>query len=105
MCVKFSNGILINEKSEPITGATVKLTNTGVTTSTDSEGHFAFHKLSSKTYRIEIKAIGYSKHTMEVNVKDEVTNLGPIIVKDQSQAIDEVAVYGKYYEHYKFDSI
>lgn len=102
---KIIEGILINEKSEPITGATVKLTNTGATTSTDNEGHFAFHKLSSKTYHIEIKAIGYSKHTMEVNAKDEVTNLGPIIVKDQSQAIDEVAVYGKYYEHYKFDSI
>jgi iron complex outermembrane receptor protein len=102
---KIIEGILINEKSEPITGATVKLINTGVTTSTDSEGHFAFHKLSSKTYHIEIKAIGYSKHTMEVNVKDETTNLGPIILKDQSQAIDEVAVYGKYYEHYKFDSI
>ncbi|MGE8426460.1 MAG: TonB-dependent siderophore receptor [Sphingobacterium sp.] len=102
---KVIEGILINEKSEPITGATVKLNNTGVTTSTDSEGHFAFHKLSSKTYHIEIKAIGYGKHTMEVNVTDETTNLGPIILKDQSQAIDEVAVYGKYYEHYKFDSI
>jgi len=102
---KVIEGILINEKSEPITGATVKLTNTGVTTSTDSEGHFTFHKLSAKTYHIEIKAIGYGKHTMEVNVTDETTNLGPIILKDQSQAIDEVAVYGKYYEHYKFDSI
>ncbi|WP_223581506.1 TonB-dependent siderophore receptor [Sphingobacterium sp. GVS05A] len=99
------DGILVNEKSEPISGATIKLSNTGVTTSTDSEGHFIFDRLSAKTYSLEIKAFGYGKHFMEVTVKDEETHLGPIIMKDQSESIDEVAVYGKYYEHYKFDSI
>ena len=102
---KVIEGFLINEKSEPISGATVKLTNTGVTTSTDSEGHFIFDKLASKTYHLEIKAIGYSKHTMQVVLNDERIQLGQIRMKDQFESIDEVTVYGKYYEHYKFDSI
>lgn len=99
------DGILLNEKSEPISGATIKLSNTGVTTSTDSEGHFVFYKLSPNTYKIEIKAFGYSKHNFKAVLTDQDNHLGEIRLSDQSESIDEVAVYGKYYQNYKFDSI
>ncbi|MEI2270729.1 TonB-dependent receptor [Sphingobacterium sp. ML3W] len=99
------DGILVNEKSEPISGATIKLSNTGVTTSTDSEGHFTFYKLAPNTYTVEIKAFGYSKHTMTVVLNGEDSHLGQIKLSNQSESIDEVAVYGKYYQNYKFDSI
>ncbi|MDR2271855.1 MAG: TonB-dependent receptor [Sphingobacterium sp.] len=99
------DGILLNEKSEPISGATIKLSNTGVTTSTDSEGRFVFYKLSPNTYTIEIKAFGYSKHNFKAVLTDQDNHLGEIRLSDQSESIDEVAVYGKYYQNYKFDSI
>lgn len=99
------DGILVNERSEPISGATIKLSNTGVTTSTDSEGRFVFHKLSPNTYTIEIKAFGYSKHNFKAVLTDQDNHLGEIKLSDQSESIDEVAVYGKYYQNYKFDSI
>lgn len=98
-------GILVNEKSEPISGATIKLSNTGVTTSTDSDGHFVFYKLAPNTYSIEIKAFGYSKHNFKAILTDQNNHLGEIKLSDQSESIDEVAVYGKYYQNYKFDSI
>lgn len=98
-------GTLVNEKSEPISGATIKLSNTGVTTSTDSEGHFVFYKLAPNTYSIEIKAFGYNKHNLKAILTDQNNHLGEIKLSDQSESIDEVAVYGKYYQNYKFDSI
>ncbi|ULT28947.1 TonB-dependent receptor [Sphingobacterium sp. E70] len=83
----------------------MKLSNTGVTTSTDSDGHFTFYKLAPNTYTIEIKAFGYSKHTMTAVLNGEDSRLGQIKLSNQSESIDEVAVYGKYYQNYKFDSI
>ncbi|WP_343537864.1 TonB-dependent siderophore receptor [Sphingobacterium thalpophilum] len=99
------DGILINEHSEPIVGATVKLTNTGVTTSTDSEGRFVFYKLSPDTYKIEIKAFGYTKQHFETVLTDQDNHLGEISLSRHTESIDEVTVYGKYYQNYKFDSI
>ncbi|MCW8312457.1 MULTISPECIES: TonB-dependent siderophore receptor [Sphingobacterium] len=99
------DGILINEHSEPIVGATVKLTNTGVTTSTDSEGRFVFYKLSPGTYKVEIKSFGYTKHHFETVLAEEDNHLGEIRLSRHAESIDEVTVYGKYYQNYKFDSI
>lgn len=99
------DGTLINEKSEPISGATIRLTNTGLSTSTDQNGHFILDKLTPNTYQIEINAFGYSKQKLKVSLKDEDSHLGEVKINNQWESIDEVAVYGKYYEHYKFDSI
>lgn len=99
------DGILINEKSEPISGATVKLTDNGVTTSTDSEGRFVFYNLAPNTYSVEIKAFGYRKHIVKATLSGEDNHLGQITLGDHSESIDEVSVYGKYYQNYKFDSI
>ncbi|MDM1293813.1 TonB-dependent siderophore receptor [Sphingobacterium sp. N143] len=99
------DGILINEKSEPISGATIRLTSLGLTTSTDSQGRFVFDKLSPDDYKVDINAFGYSKKQVQVNLRQEDQHLGQIRLDDQSESIDEVSVYGKYYQNYKFDSI
>lgn len=99
------DGYLINDKKEAISGATIRLVNSEKAVSTDKQGHFVFDKLNADNYQLAIRAIGYDKLQLKVDIDVESQYLGAVTLSAKSQSIDEVAVYGKYYQKYKFDSI
>ncbi|UIR55979.1 TonB-dependent receptor [Sphingobacterium sp. SRCM116780] len=99
------DGFLVNEKNDPISGATIKLESTEKAISTDDQGYFVFSNITPKEHQFVIKAIGYDKLQLKVMVNNQDQHLNKIKLFSKSESIEEVAVYGKYYEKYKFDSI
>ena len=54
-------GKVVNEKNEPIPGASVKIAGASGGTITDMEGRYILHLLPGKTYGLVISAVGYTE--------------------------------------------
>jgi hypothetical protein len=54
------SGKVINNRNEPIVGATVKVAGSSIGTSTDVEGRFSLNLNSGTKYSLEITSVGYS---------------------------------------------
>lgn len=98
-------GIILNENDQPVSGATIKLDPSNLATTSDTEGHFKIANVKSGNYELQIKAFGYSKYQSVLLVKNQSLDLGQIKLSSKSESIDEVSVYGRYYQQYKLDSI
>ncbi|MGJ1447362.1 TonB-dependent siderophore receptor [Sphingobacterium spiritivorum] len=98
-------GIILNENDQPVSGATIKLDPSNLATTTDTEGYFKLTNVKSGNYELQIKAFGYSKYQSVILVKNQSMDLGQIKLSSKSESIDEVSVYGRYYQQYKLDSI
>lgn len=55
------SGTVINEKNEPVSGVSVKITGAAGGTTTDIEGRYALNLSPNKKYELEFSAIGYEK--------------------------------------------
>jgi TonB-dependent receptor len=55
------SGTVINEKNEPVSGVSVKISGAAGGTTTDIEGRYALNLSSNKKYELEFSAIGYEK--------------------------------------------
>lgn len=106
---KFSvEGSVLSADKLPIQGASITLfvgnAMQGKVPS-NQEGIFVLKSLQAGHYRIEVSALGLQKSILELEVKQQDLTLPPIILQRNDIAIDEVAVYGKYYQNYKLDSL
>lgn len=87
------NGRVVNPGSQNyLSGALLKVRETGATTSTDENGSFRFGNIATGTYTIEASYIGYSPVTASVTVTDgarvsTTIELGP-------SSVDEITVTG-----------
>ncbi|MDM8177864.1 MULTISPECIES: TonB-dependent receptor [Olivibacter] len=101
-------GSVFSPDNLPIPGASITIlegkTVKGKTPS-NSEGTFVFNAVKTGHYRIEISALGLQKTTLDIKVEHQNLVLQPTILQSNEIAIDEVAVYGKYYQNYKLDSL
>ncbi|HEU4901948.1 MAG TPA: carboxypeptidase-like regulatory domain-containing protein, partial [Flavisolibacter sp.] len=92
------SGRVLNEKNEPVSGASVKITN-GPGASTDIDGHFSFALETGRKYEIVVTAIGYSPKTVsdievisgqvnEVNIVLSISSkdMGNIVISARSSA-------------------
>ncbi|MFT3902758.1 MAG: SusC/RagA family TonB-linked outer membrane protein [Niabella sp.] len=85
------SGKVLNEKGEPISGASVLLKGSLAGVSTDTEGKFLI-EVSSMKDTLVISAVGYKETTIAVGNQKEVTVR---LESDQeSQSLDEVVVVG-----------
>lgn len=82
------NGLVKDSESIPIVGATVVITGSSTGVVTDAEGRFSLETLPGGT--ISISYIGYESQEIVLGAKTSLT----IILKQQSQGIDEVIVVG-----------
>ncbi|RYY57600.1 MAG: hypothetical protein EOO09_02380, partial [Chitinophagaceae bacterium] len=90
--VKLS-GKVINDKNEPVQGASVKLVGVAGGTTTDVEGRYTFNLATGKKYTIEFSAIGYlAKTVSEVEVTTDNVNELNITLEVQSKEIEGVVV-------------
>ena len=81
-------GRVVDEKGEPLAGATVRVKGTNKATSTDESGNFALKNVDDGDV-LMISYVGYETQEMKVNGK---TNLGALIVKPSVTKLDEVEV-------------
>jgi TonB-dependent receptor len=88
-------GKVLNEKNEPIIGASVKITGSGGT-ATDVEGRFSLALTPGKKYELQISAIGYETKTIsEVEVSSTQANEFNVTLSIKVKTGDNVTVTAK----------
>jgi len=90
------SGRVINEKNEPLTGASVKILGASGGTSSDMEGRFTLSLSAGKKYELEISAVGYeSKAISDVEVIPGQMNELNITLQIKAKSEDNVTVSAK----------
>jgi TonB-dependent receptor len=85
-------GKVLNEKNEPLTGVSIKITGDGGTT-TDLEGRFSLNLTLGKKYQIEISAIGYNpKQLADVEALAGQVNELNIVLEIKAKSGENVVV-------------
>lgn len=88
-------GRLVDDKNEPIIGATVSVEKTKFGTVTDATGFYEIKDLPSGTYKIKITYIGYQTTYLDVKtVADAETDIPKTVLKEDAKALDDVVVVG-----------
>ncbi len=64
------DGIVLDDRFDPIVGATIRLSPGNATTISDEEGKFAFRDLPRVGYRAEATAEGFSSQTLVITPRD-----------------------------------
>lgn len=86
-------GKVVNEKNEPIPGASVKIAGASGGTITDMEGRYILHLLPGKTYGLVISAVGYTeKHIAGVEAAGGNANELNIIIEVAGKDLEAVVV-------------
>jgi len=87
---KTVSGIVLDEKSEPVIGASITVPGTKLGTISNLYGRFALNNLPSEQKYIQVSYIGYQQQKIEITGKKELTiNLQPT-----NSDLDEVVVVG-----------
>jgi TonB-linked SusC/RagA family outer membrane protein len=88
-------GRLVDEKNEPIIGATVTIEKTTLGTVTDAMGVYEIKDVPAGSYRIKITYIGYKTTFLDVKtVPDNSSDLPVANMKEDLKSLDDVVVVG-----------
>lgn len=89
-------GRLVDDKNEPIIGATVAIEKTAFGAVSDANGFYEIKNLPAGTYKLKITYIGYQTTYLEVvAIPDNATDVPKTItIKEDAKALDDVVVVG-----------
>jgi TonB-linked SusC/RagA family outer membrane protein len=88
-------GRLVDDKNEPIIGATVSVDKTKFGAVTDATGLYEIKDLPAGTYKIKITYIGYQTTYLDVkSVADLETDIPKTVIKEDTKALEDVVVVG-----------
>lgn len=87
--LKTISGIIVDEKGEPVIGASVMVKGTSNGTITDVDGHYSLSNVPLNS-TVNISYIGYKS----VELKANDTTLAHITLKEDNEMLDEVVVVG-----------
>lgn len=93
-------GKILDQSNKPIAGVTVKLTEKGISTSSDSEGVFSFQNLEAGTYNISVSYIGFETKQMKFNLKNSGQSVN-IVMQENDNALQGVEITGRKEQAYK----
>lgn len=86
-------GKIVNEKNEPIPGASVKIVGAAGGTTTDVEGRYSINLTPGKKYELEFSAVSYSsKIVNEIEVTEGTLNELNIVLAIAARDIEGVVV-------------
>lgn len=93
--VKFQ-GTVVDEKGNPIYGASIRVLGTPIQTQTDEGGHFSFSVSSTKDVELKVSYLGFNSYQTSLKMSgDKVRNLS-IELQSTGNLLDEINVsYGK----------
>lgn len=86
------SGKIIDENNELVIGATVKINELSLGSSTDLEGQFFISKIPTGNYEVSISAVGYKNLTQLIQFSSDVTT--NFVLKEDVQLLDEAVVIG-----------
>ena len=89
--VRSITGKVIDEKSRPVKGASIRLLNTNIGTVTNQDGEFRIDNSFDGKYLVQVSAIGYATATNETTVNSGTNNL-IYTLKQTLRQLDEVVV-------------
>lgn len=90
------SGRVLNEKNEPVSGASVKVVSTAEGTTTNIEGRYILKLIPGKKYELEFSAVGYeSKIVTDVEVAEGKVNELNIVVAIAAKSLEGVIVTAK----------
>jgi TonB-dependent starch-binding outer membrane protein SusC len=69
------SGVVINEKNEPVSGASVMIQGTNIGTVTDANGKFSLTIPGNETVTLQISYVGFQTQTVEVNASTASVNI------------------------------
>lgn len=67
----FIKGTVVDEDNEPLTGASIKILETTIGSSSDKEGKFKLKNLSNGSYSIEVSFVGYLNERINVSINNQ----------------------------------
>lgn len=90
--IKFS-GKVLNDKNEPVVGASIKIAGETTGTATDIEGRYSLKLVQGKKYTLEVSAVGYvSKSINDVETGTDAGNELNIVLELASKSLEGVTV-------------
>lgn len=97
------NGKVLNEKEEPIAGASVKVKGTNIGTSTDIEGFFSL-KVVNENSTITISSVGFEtqaiqlagRNTLSVQLKIKANQLDDVVISTGYQQVPKERATGSF---------
>ncbi|WDE05651.1 TonB-dependent receptor [Thalassomonas viridans] len=86
----------IKDKANLLPGATVKVLDTGIKTTTDYKGEFEILKLPAGTYQLEVEYLSYKKQIIDIEVSEnERKTLGSVVLNADNNTMEEIVVLGQ----------
>jgi len=83
-------GVVVDEESEPVVGASISVPGTTIGTTTDINGKFSLANMPDNQKTIQISYIGYAPQTIDITGKTEIT----VTLASSISELDEVVVVG-----------
>ena len=88
------NGTILDDKKEPVMGATVKIKGTGLGAATDMDGKFAILNVPTGKQVLQLSYIGYVSGEQTLDVTEGITTAPAYTLKEDNKVLDEVVVVG-----------
>src|SRR5690606_16795430 len=85
------SGRVLDEKGNPVSGASVSLDNTLDGATTDSSGVFLFSTTEKGMQTLVATAVGYSSSGTQVNVDQQITGIS-LTIKNTAKTLEEVSI-------------
>ena len=86
------NGIVTDDKGEPVVGASVVLNPGKRGTSTGTDGKFVFNSVEPGNYTIEVSFVGYNTESQKITVSSSTVNLNIKLAVSDSKTETAVVV-------------
>lgn len=88
------NGVIVDEKKEPVLGATVRIKGTALGGTTDIDGKFAIINVPTGTQVLQVSYIGYAPSEKSIEVKSGINDIPQIGLKEDATSLNDVVVVG-----------
>ncbi|HVW98938.1 MAG TPA: carboxypeptidase-like regulatory domain-containing protein, partial [Candidatus Babeliaceae bacterium] len=85
------SGLVLNEKKEPVAGASVLIQGTNIGTTTDANGRFHLSIPGNETVTLVISSVGYQSQAVDVNANTASIN---VTLNTNVSGLNEVVVIG-----------
>ncbi len=90
-------GVVVDEREQPMPGATVRVAGTTFGAGTNSEGEFVIRLDDMKKYTLQVSFIGYNPETLSATPSPNPAVLR-VVLKPSSNELNEVVVTGTFIE-------
>lgn len=83
------SGSVVDEKNQPIPGASIKIVGEAIGAVTDFNGNFTLTTQKKPPFSVEVSSIGFSSKTVEINANNQKIS---VVLSDEETRLDEIVV-------------